>query len=403
MAQETLDWLDERISDKSRRAGAAAGRPTSRRAADAVAFLSGGFPDRRVLPKDTVIEATRTALEKDGQWALQYGPTTGDPGLIEALLGKLERDQGITAGPENVLISAGASQAVALATTMLIEPGDVVISEAPTWAGAVRRFTLAQADVREIDIDADGANVDQIEQVLKDLKREGKRAKLIYVIPNFQNPLGVTTGLDRRKRIVELAAEHGVPIMEDDAYFDLRYDGDFLPTLYTLDESGNVMYMGTFSKNMAAGIRLGWTIADPEIIRRMAALKFEGGTNMFASHIAAEWTRNGTLANHVQTLRQHYKRSRDAMLEALTEHMPVGAQWTEPEGGFFIWLTLPDGRDALDVAARAGKEGVIVSPGPNFYFSDRGQNELRLSYAFPTEDEIRKGIKILGKIVAGKK
>lgn len=355
-----------------------------------------------MLPKDSVIDATRDALAKEGEWALQYGPTTGDPRLKEALLEKLKRDQGIDAGPENLLISAGASQAVALATEIFVEPGDVVISEAPTWAGAVRRFNHAGAKVVEIDVERQGLDTKQLERVLRELRAKDQRVKLLYLIPNFQNPLGVTTTLERRKRILEISNRYNIPILEDDAYYDLRYDGEFLPTLYSLDQTGSVLYMGTYSKIMAAGIRLGWAVADPEIINRMAGLKFEGGTNMFASQVAAEWTANGTLESHIDVLRGHYRKSRDTMLSALKAHMPKDAHWTRPDGGFFIWLTLPKGIQAREVAAAAADEGVIVSPGPGFYYSNRGREEIRLSYAFPTEHEIEYGIETLATIVKDK-
>jgi 2-aminoadipate transaminase len=397
MLQTRPAWLDELITDYSKRSGTSPGRLSRRSAADAVAFLSGGMPDPRALPRDSVIEATATALKLEGEWALQYGPTTGDPGLIEALLDKLARDQGIQAGPENVLITAGASQAVALATRMFVDPGDVVISEGPTWAGAVRRFQVHDADVREVGVDAEGLKVDELEAVLSSLESQGKRASMLYILPNFQNPMGVTTSLERRRRVIELANQYDLPIVEDDAYFDLRYDGDAVPTLYSLDESGSVLYMGTFSKNMAAGIRLGWTIAHEDTIARMAGLKLEGGANPFASHVAAEWTRNGTLASHVQMLRRHYGEHRDVMLAELDRHMPEGVIWTRPEGGFFIWVTMPERVDATSLATRLAGRGVFVISGNGFYFSDRGHNELRLSYSYPTADEIRAGIAILGE------
>lgn len=399
MVETRVAWLEELASEHSRRSGSNPARPNSRTAADAVAYLSGGYPNRRGLPKDTVIDATSAALERAGEWALQYGPSHGDTDLIEALLAKLGRDQDIQAGPENVLISAGASQALALATQMLVEPGDAVLSEVPTWTGAVKRFTVHGADVREVPSDDQGIDVAEVERALNDLQERGHQAKLIYVIPNFQNPTGVTMTLECRQQLVKVAAQHGVPIIEDDAYFDLRYDGDFLPTLYELDQAGNVIYMGTFSKNMAAGMRLGWAIADPEIIDRMSALKTEGGTNMFASQVAAEWVANGTLSRHVQDLRALYRRHRDTMLSALEREMPDGVTWTRPDGGFFIWLTLPEGCDAKEIAAKAAEQGVVVRSGMGFYFTGRGSDNLRLSYSFPSEQEIEDGIRILADVI----
>ncbi|CAN5671247.1 PLP-dependent aminotransferase family protein [soil metagenome] len=400
MSNSPVSWLDDLSTDYSKRSGNAGARVSRRSVANTVAYLSGGLPDPRELPRDTVIEATATALEREGEWALQYGPSAGDPNLIEALLDKLRRDQGIIAGPENVLITAGASQAVALATRMLVDPGDIVISEAPTWTGAVRRFAVHGADVREIDVDADGANVGQLESTLKSLASDGRRASMLYILPNFQNPMGVTSRLERRQRIVDLARQYQTPIIEDDAYFDLRYDGEQVPTLYTLASGESVMYMGTYSKNMAAGIRLGWTIADQETIRRLIALKLEGGTSPFASQVAAEWTQNGTLQSHVAMLRSHYGRKRDVMLDALDRHMPHGVRWTRPEGGFFIWVTMPERVDSTELASTLAEAGVHISAGPGFYHSNRGHHEFRLSYSYPTDEEIEAGIQILGSQIA---
>ncbi len=396
MSKAPTAWLDELSTQYSKRSGSSPTRPSRRATATSVAYLSGGLPDPRDLPRDTVIEATSTALLREGEWALQYGPTLGDPNLVEALLDKLARDQGITAGPENILITAGASQAVALATRLLVDPGDVVISEAPTWTGAVRRFAVYGADVREVGVDAEGTIAEELEAVLDQLKSEVKHAKLLYVLPNFQNPSGITTTPERRKRIVELATAHGVPIVEDDAYYDLRYDGEPVPTIYSLDDSRSVLYMGTFSKNMAAGIRLGWTVANADTITRMAALKLEGGTSPFASQVAAEWTSNGTLAAHVKMLKEHYRRKRDVMLEMLDSVMPDGVSWTRPQGGFFIWVTMPHRVDASKLAATLAERGVSVSAGAPFYHSDRGHHEMRLSYSYPTDEEIRVGIEIIG-------
>jgi DNA-binding transcriptional MocR family regulator len=291
---------------------------------------------------------------------------------------------------------------VALAVRLLVDPGDIVISEAPTWTGAVRRFAVHGAEVREVAVDRDGTDVDQLEATLADLAANGKRASLLYILPNFQNPMGVTTIASRRERIVELAAHYGVPIIEDDAYFDLRYEGIQAPTLYTLAHGSSVIYMGTFSKNMAAGIRLGWAVTDPDTIARLAALKLEGGTSPFASQVAAEWTRNGTLQSHVALLRTHYHRKRDVMLDALDRHMPAGVSWTRPAGGFFIWVTLPETVSSTELAANLAAQGVSISAGPGFYHSDRGQHEFRLSYSYPTDAEIETGIGMLGQEVAAR-
>jgi 2-aminoadipate transaminase len=392
------NWLNDLYSDHSVRLGGAARMGNARQAASLTAYLAGGFPDARSLPKQEIVRATQAALEAEGEWALQYGANAGLPSLVEQLRVKLERDQGIDAKPENILITYGGSQAVALAASLYIDPGDVVLSEVPVWTGAVRHYLGMGADVREIDVHAEGTDVEQLERVLNQLRREGKQAKLLYVIPNFQNPTGVTTTLERRRRIVELAQEHNVAIVEDDAYFDLRFSGEQLSTLYTLDDSGRVMYTGTFSKIMAAGMRLGWAVGSEDVINRMLALKIEGGTSPFGSYVAAEFASSGALQAHIQNLRGIYKARCDAMLTALETYMPDGAEWTHPQGGFFIWVTFPDGVDATKLTADGAAQGAVVNPGTAFYYHGRGRDQIRLSYSFPTEAQINAGVKILGDL-----
>ena len=358
-----------------------------------------GFPDPGSLPVSEVIDSTRVAIETEGEWALQYGASAGDERIIEELLKKLARDQKIEAAPENILVTNGASQALALIVDMLVEPGDPVVSEAPTWMGAVVNFDQAGADVHSIGVDESGTRTDELRAVLEDLRSDGKRAKLLYVIPNFQNPMGVTMALQRRHELLEIAEEFDLPVIEDDAYFDLRYSGESIPSLYTLDQSGRVMYMGTFSKIMAAGMRLGWVVAHEDVISRLIALKADGGTSPFGSFVATEFAASGTLIEHVQELRALYHLRRDAMLAALERHMPEGTTWTTPEGGFFIWVKFPEAVEMARLAPSCRERGVEISPGPIFYFDDRGTNEMRLSYSFADEAQIEEGISILAEEV----
>jgi 2-aminoadipate transaminase len=397
MAETVTKALPSLLSERAQRSGPARlGNP--RDSASRISFLAG-FPDPGSLPTEDITESTRVALEKDGEWALQYGSARGYPGLIDEMVIKLARDQGIEATPENILITNGASQALALIIDLLVDPGDVVLSEAPTWSGAVHNFKAAGAEVRTIPIDDKGLDVDALERELDGLRAEGKRAKLLYFIPNFQNPTGVTTTLERRQKIAELAREHNLPIVEDDAYFDLRYAGTKLPTVYSLDNDGLVMYLGTFSKIMAAGMRLGWCVADPEVISRLTGLKFEGGTSPFAGHVAAEFCSSGTLVEHVGELRSLYLKRRDAMLAALGKHMPSSAAWTTPEGGFFVWLTLPEGASVARLLPAAREQNVEFLPGAATYHHGEGDNQLRLSYSFADETQIANGIRILGELV----
>jgi 2-aminoadipate transaminase len=359
-----------------------------------------GFPDPGSLPASEVADATRAVMERAGEKALQYGSAAGVSDLIEVLLAKLKRDQGIVAAPENVLITAGGSQALALVLDALVDWGDTIITEEPTWMGAVRAFSNVGAKPVSVPVDQDGTNVEALERELKRLRSNGIRAKMIYLITNFQNPSGVSTTEARRRRIVELAQEYGTLIFEDDAYHDLRYAGEKIPPIYTLDDSGSTMYMGTFSKIMGAGMRLGWLIAAPQLITKLSVLKIDGGTNVFGSYVAAEWAPQH-LRGHIDELKQIYQRRRDVMLRSLEVHMPEGTTWTKPDGGFFIWVTMPETIDTARMAAQLSERGVDVLPGHTCFVEDKGQNTMRLSFSFSTDDEIEKGVAIIGEVAKG--
>jgi 2-aminoadipate transaminase len=390
--------LDSLISRRGRDLpGLRMGDP--RKSAELISFYAG-FPDRDSLPAASVIEATRAALEAEGEWALQYGHGLGNRNLASILLRKLRRDFGIDATEDQILITAGASQAIGLAIETLVDWGDTVITEVPTWMGAVRAFRNAGANAIGIPVDEGGTDVDALEATLARLRAEGVTPKFIYTIPNFQNPTGVSTPLERRQRIVELAHAYGTFIFEDDAYADLRYSGEKIPPIYTLDDHGTTLYFGTLSKTLGAGMRLGWVVAHPTLINKMAVLKVDGSTNVFGTYVAAEWIPRH-LDEHIEELKEIYQRRRDTMLAALEEHMPAGATWTRPEGGFFVWVTLPEGIDTTTMAAQARERGVEYLPGASCFVDGSGANTLRLSFSFARDEEIRDGIRILGEIIDG--
>lgn len=363
-----------------------------------ISFLAG-FPDPSSLPKADVIEATRVALERDGEWALQYGASLGYQRLRDELLIKLRRDQGIVASDENLLITNGASQGLDLLAQALCDPGDVVLSEEPTWSGAVQCFRAAGAEVVTIPIDTEGTDVDALAREAAKIVASGRQPKFFYTIPNFQNPTGVTTSLARRRRIVELAHEYGFVVIEDDAYSDLRYRGERVPTIYSLDDQGLVTYLSTFSKIMAAGVRLGWVVAAPNLIATLASLKAEGGTSPFAGAVAAEFCASGTLVEHVAELTALYSSRHNAMLNALQASMPEGVHWTDPDGGFFVWMSLPSSISAQKLAVQAREKGVEFLPGTACHFHGGGDHTLRLSYSFADEAQIEQGIGVLADII----
>lgn len=397
-AVSSEEHVEALLSTRGRNVPAAA-ISDPRSSAGYISFIYG-FPDRASLPNPTVSDAARRALETHGDWALQYGKTTGVAELVDVLRAKLERDQGIVAAPENVMITAGGSQAVQLVLDLFVDHGDTVVAEAPTWMGFIDALNNVGGKLATVPMDDQGTDADALETLLAQLRSDGVTPKLIYIISNFQNPSGITTTAERRRRIAELAAAYGTLVLEDDAYHDLRFAGERVPSIYALDRTGHTLYLGTLSKIMGAGMRIGWLVGPEPIIRRMAQLKIDGGTNIFGSFVAAEWIPEH-LDAHIDLLKSIYGRRRELMLAALGRHMPDGAIWTTPDGGFFVWLTLPEGIDAGDLLPRARERGVEYLPGATCYTDGRGKNQIRLSFSFATDDQIDDGIRILGEVIRG--
>ncbi|MGH2548073.1 MAG: PLP-dependent aminotransferase family protein, partial [Thermomicrobiales bacterium] len=360
----TLSRLDALLSTRGRDLPAPRiGDPSG--TADTISFVFG-FPDPASLPASSIAESTVTAMQNEGEHALQYGRDKGVPKLADALLAKLKKDQDIVATRDEVMITAGGSQACQLVLDLLLDPGDTILVEAPTWMGFLYMVNNLKGNAIGVPVDENGTDVDALEAELKRLKAEGITPKLFYTIPNFQNPSGVSTSVERRKRIVELAQEYGIVVLEDDAYHDLRYSGEHLPPIYTMDDSGLVWYTGTFSKIVGAGMRLGWLVAPTEVITKISVLKTDGCTNVFGSHVAADWLPTH-LDDHIETLKGIYKTRRDIMLDSIEKHLPSGTTWNVPDGGFFIWVTLPEGLNMTTLRAQSKEIGVDYLPGSTCY------------------------------------
>ena len=364
---------------------------------EAISFIYG-FPAPECLPNIAIGDATIRALKKHGEWALQYG---GDPGLADVLINKLARDQKIKCTRANLMITAGSSQALAYICELMLDPGDVVLSEAPTFLGTARMMRNLGVEIESVPLDDDGVRVDALEATLMRLHTAGQKPKLFYVIPTFQNPTGVTTILERRKRIVELARKYDFAILEDDAYHDLRFSGERLPPLYVLDDGERTFYTGTFSKILAPGLRLGWMVAHPDLIGRISALKTEGGASPYALHTALEFCgADGVgLDTNIARLKIIYSQRCDIMLDALTEFMPLGVHWTIPKGGFFVWLTLPEKIDASEMIASVRERGVDYLPGNACFFDGSGKNTIRLAFSYASADKLTEGIRIIAEEV----
>jgi 2-aminoadipate transaminase len=365
-----------------------------------VISFAAGFPAPGNLPHEAVVAATQRALlSEHGEWPLQYGPAVGFAGLLDLLVEKLNRDQGIACSRENLMLTSGGSQALGLLCDLFVDRGDTILSEAPTWAGAVHTFKNIGANVVSVPVDEQGANADVLKGQLKELRARGIAPKAFYIIPNFQNPYGVTTTLERRQKIVALAREYNFAIFEDDAYFDLRFSGEQLPTLYSLDGGEHVLYFGTFSKILSPGMRLGWIVGNPALINRLAVLKVDGSTSPFAAHVAYEFCKDGALEARIQELIADYRHRRDFMLGELGERMPEGVTWAVPDGGFFIWLTLPEGVDSTKVLGRSRERNVEALPGTANFFDGSGQRHIRLSFSYVTDEQTAVGIQVLSEAI----
>ena len=359
--------------------------------------LTYGFPDPGSFPIEELVTAATRVLREQGKDALQYGPIQGPEAFRELLVQKLA-GEGVAVEKDNLLITVGGSQGIDLVGHLFVDPGDVVIVEAPTFIGALQTFRNLEADLREVPLDNDGMDTDALEALLDSLASEGKRPKLIYTIPTFQNPSGTTLSEPRRQRLLELAQRHGIMILEDDAYGELRFSGEPLRSLYARSPEGGVIQARTFSKILAAGLRLGYVVAPKELMARLLQLKVDVGTSPFVTAITTTFSSDGSLApleRHIGRLCGVYRERRDAMLEALSEYAPPGVEWTEPDGGFFTWVTLPEGTDAAALLPKAAEAGVSFIPGAqNFPLSD-GRRHLRLSFSFLPPAQLTEGIRRL--------
>ena len=369
---------------------------------DIISF-AGGLPAPDVFPYAEFQEACNRVMQTSGAMALQYGTTEGFLPLREMIARHTCR-YGIEVTPDNILITSGSQQALDLIGKIFINEGDRILVESPTYLGALQAWNSYGAEYVTVRSDEDGIVTDELEAAL----RAGP--KFIYVLPNFQNPTGVTIPLERRKRLIELADRYGVPIIEDDPYGQLRFEGDHISPLVVLDEklhpkngyyTGNVIYLSTFSKTLAPGIRLAWVVAPPEVIRKLVVAKQGADLNtaMFNQMVAYEVGRGGFLDKHVKHICEVYHERRDVMLDALEEHMPAGVKWTHPKGGLFLWLSVPEEISTVEMFQDAVAQKVAYVPGVSFFPFGDVENSMRLNFSYATPDEINEGIARLARVI----
>src|SRR5215211_6111664 len=365
-----------------------------------VISLAGGLPDTSTFPPETFAAVAQRIATESCARALQYGPTEG-VGETKECIAEVMAAEGMAVDGDDLIVTTGGQQVIDLVTKTLIDPGDVVVAEGPTYPGAVPVFSSYQADVVQIDVDERGMRVDLLDETLERLEREGRRPKFVYTVPSFQNPAGVTMSLERRRQLVEIARRRELLVLEDNPYGLLRYEGSPEPTLRSLDGGLYVMYLGTFSKILSPGLRLGWTAAPRPVLDKLNLAK--GAADLCSSPLSQLFVRQyfaeRDWLTYVRKQVGVYRRRRDIMLEALAEHFPREATWTRPQGGLFIWAKLPDYIDTTDLLARALRDHVAFVPGRAAYLDGRGGSEMRLNFSGVSDDAIREGVRRIGKVV----
>jgi 2-aminoadipate transaminase len=365
-----------------------------------VISLAGGLPDTSTFPPDSYASLMKTVAAESCARALQYGPTEG-LSLVKGCIADVMEAEGMEIDGDELLVTTGAQQVIDLVCKTLLDPGDVVVTEAPTYPGAVPTFCAYQAEVVQVTMDGDGMRIDELRATLDELERSGRRPKFIYTVPNFHNPAGVTLSLERRRELVQIAAERELLVLEDNPYGLLRYEGTPLPTLRSLDGGQYVIYASTFSKILSPGVRLGWAAAPRPVLEKLNIGKQSSDlcSSSISQYFVAAYFDSGPWEEYVRSLIEIYRRRRDVMLDSLAEHFPREAEWTHPEGGLFIWGTMPPYIDTTDLLARALDQHVAFVPGRAAYVDGRGGSAMRLNFSGVGEDQIREGIRRIGEVL----
>jgi 2-aminoadipate transaminase len=366
---------------------------------DIISF-GGGLPAPDTFPVEELEEISCQLLHEKGAIALQYGPTEGEIALREEIAKWMAREKA-TVKPENVLVTSGSQQGLDIIAKIFLDPKDIIIVELPSYMGGLQAFSAYRARMVGVPQDNDGMRMDLLEKALAKLATKGRKPKFIYVVPDFQNPSGVTMTLERRGRLLQLAHKYEVPIIEDSPYRDLRFVGDSVPMIFSLDEENYVIALGTFSKLLCPGLRLAWITAPVEWIEPMVVAKqsMDLSSPVFTQLMVAEYLKRGLLPKQVEQNCRLYSGKREVMINALRRYMPEGVEWTEPEGGLFLWVRLPKKMDADALFPKAIENKVAYVIGSAFHCNGKGQNTMRLNFSYPSEEQIEEGIKRLANMV----
>ncbi len=363
--------------------------------------FAGGLPNPEAFPVDSLRSVITHVMEHHPRAALQYGVTEGHPKLRDAIARGMAMNYGVPQASHNILITNGSQQALNLLSQIFLNPGDLVLTENPSYLGALLTFRSFLAQVEGVAMDENGMRMDLLQGKLERLRSGGQLPKFLYLIPAFQNPTGVTLSLERRRRLYALLCEYDLILIEDDPYGLLHFESESVPLVKSLDTEDRVIYLGSFSKILAPGFRIGWMAAPDEIVNRVSLAKQAQDlcTNTFAQYCVYEAIHHDVLFPHVSHIVDLYRRKRDCMLDALKKYFPPQATWTQPQGGMFIWVTLPDNLNALDMLPRALEHNVAYVTGSSFHPDNGGHNTLRLNYSYALDEQIDEGIQRLGEVI----
>ncbi len=366
--------------------------------------FAGGLPDPETFPREEIRDIINMLEYSDFSSSFQYGATLGMIGLRKELANFVSKRGIINVDEDNILVSAGSQEAIYILCFLLLNPGDDIIVEAPTYVAALNAMRLKNPVLHGIPLKNNGMDIEELERELKEIEAKGRKIKFIYTIPSSQNPSGITMSMENRKKLLKIAEEHNILIIEDDAYGFLGFDGDTPDAIKSLDTNGRVIYTSTFSKILAPGFRLGWVVANPEIILKMELLKqsIDLHSSTFTQRIALETLRRGVIERNIPKVRKLYKEKRDVMVKSIRRWFPKDVKYRVPNGGMFIFVWLDSRIDTRELLPEAVKRGVAFVPGAGFYHDDSGKNTMRLNFSQPSIREIEEGIKVLGTLIKDK-
>lgn len=363
--------------------------------------FAGGLPNPEAFPTAALGDVVTKVVKEHGPEALQYGPTEGYFRLRRAIARGMGEHLNTPTDVDDILITTGSQQGLSLLSTILLDPGDVVLTASPTYLGALLTFRSMSARVEGVESDSQGVDPDALEAKLRELEKSGNTPKFLYLVPTFDNPTGVTMPLERRKRVYAIASQFDLLIVEDDPYGLLRYEGEMVPPIASLDEDKRVVYLGSFSKILAPGFRVAWMSAPAALLRKAVLAKQAQDlcTNSFGQFTVFEAMKHNLLFPHVETIKTLYRRKRDLMLEAVSKHFPEGLSWNRPEGGLFLWMNLPHRADALELLGKAIEADVAFVIGRPFFPDSRGHNTFRLNFSYASDHDIEEGVRRLARVI----